>query len=183
MTKNEIRKNAIELRRVLNYETREYLSHKATLNFFKLINLSDTKMLFSFISTQYEIQTKEIIATSFKHEIKVCYPKVLNDHDMKACLLPPDFDTKVKTLTIDKDLIDVCLMPGLAFTKIGQRLGYGKGYYDRYLENSKCLKIGLCFDFQVVDYIPVTDFDINADFIVTDKRIINCKKTVLEGKY
>lgn len=70
---------------------------------------------------------------------------------------------------------EVLLIPGMAFTEDGGRLGRGKGYYDRYLENHRGLKIGLCFEFQILDRLPREDHDIEMDFLVTEKRVICCK--------
>ncbi|CAL8115294.1 unnamed protein product [Orchesella dallaii] len=67
--------------------------------------------------------------------------------------------------------LDLILVPGLAFTKEGQRLGRGKGYYDMYLEkckkcNLKCLvTIGLAFEEQVVDFIPTHEHDVSVDYV------------------
>lgn len=68
---------------------------------------------------------------------------------------------------------DVLLIPGLAFTKNGQRLGRGKGYYDRYLEKFKNKKIGICFTTQIFDKIPGDIWDQNMDQIITEKDKYN----------
>ncbi len=67
------------------------------------------------------------------------------------------------------------LVPGVAFTEAGVRLGRGKGYYDRYLENHKGIKIGLCFEFQILEELPREDHDVLMDYLVTEKRVICCK--------
>lgn len=70
---------------------------------------------------------------------------------------------------------DVVVLPLLAVDKQGNRLGYGKGYYDRYLQSHKKAKrIAYAFDFQVVDSVPHTELDELVDVIVTEKRIIHC---------
>lgn len=66
----------------------------------------------------------------------------------------------------------VLLIPGLGFSKTGDRLGRGKGYFDRYLENYNGLKIGLCFKVQLTDVIPQDPHDIKMDWIVTEEGII-----------
>lgn len=70
---------------------------------------------------------------------------------------------------------DVLLVPGLAFSKKGKRLGRGKGFYDKYLENHKTIKIGLCFEVQLEENlrreIPSEVFDIEMDYIVTELGI------------
>lgn len=70
---------------------------------------------------------------------------------------------------------DLILVPGLAFTEEGKRLGRGRGYYDRYLEKGQGIKIGLAFEEQIRADLPVTKEDIMMDFIVTNQRYIKCK--------
>lgn len=66
---------------------------------------------------------------------------------------------------------DIFLVPGLGFTADGHRLGRGRGFYDRYLHNRKGVKIGICFQEQLVQELSVGDFDQVMDFVVTDKNI------------
>ena len=73
----------------------------------------------------------------------------------------------------DYKSIDVAVVPGLAFDMYGNRLGHGKGYYDKLLvELLNAYKIGLCFDFQIVEQLPVTQRDIKMDTILTNKIIL-----------
>lgn len=67
--------------------------------------------------------------------------------------------------------IDVALIPGIAFSKNRDRLGFGKGYYDRFLAEFTGTKIGIGYDFQIRNNIPVSDHDVKMDLIVTEKRI------------
>ena len=69
----------------------------------------------------------------------------------------------------DLSAIDLILVPGLAFDAAGHRLGRGRGYYDRFLHSKNrpyCVKIGVCFDFQKVDEVPVDAHDIAMDKVV-----------------
>ena len=68
--------------------------------------------------------------------------------------------------------IDLIIVPGISFDKNLNRLGFGKGYYDRYLKNRDIFKIGICFDRQMIDSLPITDLDISMDIVITEKRII-----------
>ena len=67
---------------------------------------------------------------------------------------------------------ELVLVPGIAFGLCMHRLGYGKGYYDRYLARSFAYRIGVCYDFQVVEKLPVHEDDQRMDDIVTEKRVI-----------
>jgi 5-formyltetrahydrofolate cyclo-ligase len=68
---------------------------------------------------------------------------------------------------------DVLLVPGLAFDKSRNRLGRGRGYYDRYLQSFSGIKVGVCFELQLVDKVPVDEFDVELDYLITEKNIYN----------
>jgi 5-formyltetrahydrofolate cyclo-ligase len=73
----------------------------------------------------------------------------------------------VGALFTDLALIDVVLVPGVAFDAQGHRLGRGKGYYDRFLQSvSDIKKIGVCFDFQKVESVPAEAHDVVVDIVV-----------------
>ena len=64
-------------------------------------------------------------------------------------------------------------VPGLAFDENGSRMGYGKGYYDRYFgKSSHCLKIGVCYEMQLVSQVPCGKYDICMDAVVTEQRLL-----------
>ena len=73
------------------------------------------------------------------------------------------------------DTVGICFVPGIAFDKSGNRIGFGKGYYDRFLKDKpQITKIGICYDFQLLKkvQIPFDEFDIKMDIIVTEKEVI-----------
>ena len=70
----------------------------------------------------------------------------------------------------------VWLVPGLAFDKLGYRLGRGKGYYDRLLRDSRGIKIGIAFDWQIVDRLPVERHDVPVQFLITPQWSLCCEK-------
>ena len=76
-------------------------------------------------------------------------------------------------ISVPTHRIDVALIPGIAFSPTGDRLGFGKGYYDRFLEEFNGIKIGVGYDFQITDNIPTDKHDIRMDMIITEKRIYN----------
>ena len=69
--------------------------------------------------------------------------------------------------------LDLIVVPGLAFDRAGHRLGYGKGYYDRYLKTAKAFTVGLGFSFQLVDVLPSDDHDMKLGALATEKGIIH----------
>jgi 5-formyltetrahydrofolate cyclo-ligase len=74
------------------------------------------------------------------------------------------------------DKIDLVLVPGIAWDEQGHRIGYGQGYYDRYLAKLRTTSVGLAFDFQVFEVIPHGINDFCVSMIVTEKRIIRTRR-------
>ncbi len=73
------------------------------------------------------------------------------------------------------ETIDLAIIPGVAFSPKGTRMGRGKGYYDRLLEKLTCPRIGICYELQVSEEVPAEPHDKPMDIIVTPERIIYCK--------
>lgn len=74
---------------------------------------------------------------------------------------------------VEPQQIDVILLPGSVFDKQGGRFGYGGGFYDRFLASTpKSLRIGLCFELQLVDKVPLQEHDELLDLVITEKQII-----------
>jgi 5-formyltetrahydrofolate cyclo-ligase len=115
---------------------------------------------------------KRILLPFIDQKVRQMHPSLLEDleHDL-VCgsygIMEPKLEKRKK---IELNEIGLALVPGLAFDRTGNRLGRGQGYYDRFLsllpKQVKC--VGLAFDFQVLDQIPVSDSDIRLDLIVTN---------------
>ena len=82
----------------------------------------------------------------------------------------------VETLNLNSvnEKVDVVIFPGAAFDIEGNRIGYGKGYYDKYISKLtyQPYKIGICYDFQLLDEIPSDTHDIKLDKIITEHRTV-----------
>lgn len=74
------------------------------------------------------------------------------------------------------DEIEMIVVPGVAYDKSGNRVGRGKGYYDRLMENTKATKVGVAYDFQIVDEIDNEAHDIKVDIVITESRTIFTKR-------
>lgn len=72
--------------------------------------------------------------------------------------------------TIDPSEVDLAIIPGIAFDSRCNRMGRGKGFYDRLLPHLNCMKIGLGFQFQIVDSIPCDSFDMPLDMVITEEN-------------
>ena len=70
--------------------------------------------------------------------------------------------------------IELIIVPGVAFSRKGARVGRGKGFYDRLLADSTAVKVGVAYDFQLVDDIDIEAHDVPVDIVITDKNIYYC---------
>ncbi len=74
--------------------------------------------------------------------------------------------------TTDITHIDMVVVPAVAYDRKGNRIGRGKGYYDRLLNNTRAIKIGVAYDFQLVDEIDAEPHDVAVDYVITQRGII-----------
>ncbi len=73
------------------------------------------------------------------------------------------------------DRIDLCVVPGVAFDRHGNRIGHGAGFYDNFLArlSPRTLKVALAFDLQMLDSVPHSEHDIAMDMIITEQEVIH----------
>lgn len=182
MKKNEIRKLMSKKRNELSSESVKEKSLEIFKNLTTIKEFCDAKQVLSYINLNNEVNTEDIINYFWKQGKKTVAPKV-KDSEMDFFYFSEYKDlTKGKFNILEPDTNhkylynrgDVIIIPGLAFDTYGGRVGYGGGFYDKYLSKSLPLtKIAVAYDFQVLDTeIEVDEFDIKPDYVVTEKRII-----------
>lgn len=184
MEKRYIRKIAKFKRRLLSKSEKMYYDILILRKIKKILTKLEYKTVFIYLSLPFEVDTKRIIDFLISKGKRVCIPKVINSHDMVAV----EYDNKTKLRKnkfgidepVDKDLnviipasIDICIIPLIAFDKELNRIGFGKGFYDRFLQNVKdsCFKIGLAYQSQMFQKIKSEDHDIKLDMIITERKI------------
>ena len=137
-----------------------------------------------------EVDTEGLWQAAYRRGIDVYYPRVTADkqevefvrrHDNEP-LIPGVFDILVppgENLLTSVAQTDLVLIPGVGFDRAGHRLGRGRGYYDRALRDilAGALRVGLAHDYQIVAHIPIDEHDERVDYIVTEKRLIECAGT------
>ena len=143
--------------------------------------LSDINRVLIYVSTEIEVDTRNFILWLFENNIEVAVPKcdpiscemkffIIDSFDDLESgsykILEPDINKCVLAENSDKA---ICIVPGLSFDKNGFRLGFGKGYYDRFLADVKTEKMCLCFGELLSPEIPTDEHDIKMDYIVTEK--------------
>jgi 5-formyltetrahydrofolate cyclo-ligase len=138
----------------------------------------------AFWSFGSEVPTAPLIQRLSKRGDRVALPRIV-DGDLQARLYRPgdpvtetSFGAKepARGSAVDPADIDLVLTPGLAFDRRGYRVGYGKGYYDRFLARAgaKATRLALCFALQVLEDVPTASFDLPVDVIVTEEERIDC---------
>ena len=180
--KEAIRRRLLRLRRSMDEEKRLKLSREIKRNLFDLPEYRSAEVVMFYMAHDKEVETRVMIAESLNSK-RVLLPKV----DIKEGKIVP---VEIKNLDdVEKGAfgiyeprggeeysgrIDMVIVPGIAFDLRGYRIGYGKGFYDRFLKKVSSLKVGLAFDFQVVDRIIEDVNDVPVDIVITEKRIIRC---------
>lgn len=183
--KNEIRKEMKQKRSEMDEREVTEKSQSAAKIFLESEIYKNASSVMLYMPLGNEISTLEIISDAFGRGKDVLVPVTdSNTFDITACKITEntEFEKGVFSLTEPKDRlpfysseIDVVLVPGIAFDRTGGRIGFGKGCYDKFLKGIKAIKIGFCYDFQLVGNIEVDETDINMDFIITEKEIIRGK--------
>ncbi len=158
------------------------------INFLKEINeFNQAKSIFCYISYLSEVETQSLISLFLEQNLNLAVPKIMGKTEMRAIPLTNMSDLepdKMGILTPKSDqaasnTFDIVITPGVGFTEKGKRLGYGRGYYDRWFsKNEVKTKIGVAFEVQIVDELPVEDTDMPLDILVTEKRIIDLRNRV-----
>lgn len=141
----------------------------------------EAELIFTYVSTDFEVDTWEIIKMSLKNNKRVSVP-VITDYKNREMIISEIKDVskleknkwgiyqpkKGNILEMKKDTIDLMLIPGVAFDKKGNRLGKGKGFFDKFLTNVKNIPVlGLAFSLQIVSSIPVIQTDIPVSKVVS----------------
>ena len=187
MEKKEIRHQILKKRDQLSLEYRKEADEKI---FQKLISLKEYKeagLIMPYINYRSEVSTKKIIAQALKEHKRVAVPKVLNRfgemefYEITSLqevvygykgIEEPDITGK-SPLNIKKEQGKVLLiMPGAAFDSQCNRIGYGGGFYDRYLEKYSCDNLNtlaLCYEIQMVEKIESDIFDQKPSMVLTEK--------------
>jgi 5-formyltetrahydrofolate cyclo-ligase len=198
MTKSQIRSYQKELRKQLKEEERNHFSSAITETLLNLAEYQNCSRLFTYVSFQCEVNTQELIRQSLVSGKEVFIPRVepqgmefyrirqLEGLMISSFGVPEpqeaqtdrfrreDFNTGMDFYHPDINQ-NLMILPGLAFDPAGNRIGYGAGYYDRYLDSNRNIgfyKVALAYDFQVMDRIEAEEYDIKADLIITPSRIL-----------
>ncbi|WP_236909113.1 5-formyltetrahydrofolate cyclo-ligase [Clostridium sp. Cult3] len=190
MDKKVLRKQILDKRSQLTPQEIKEKSKSIENRLFSLVEYKQSNFIFSFISFRDEVHTHEIIKTSLDNGKRIGVPITVVEPRKLLVSEIKDFDEELEMgyydilapkeeyqRIVSPDLVDLVLVPGVAFDERGYRVGYGGGYYDRFFSGLKrdVVKIGLCYELQISSQVPIDSYDIPVDYILTERRLIKCR--------
>jgi 5-formyltetrahydrofolate cyclo-ligase len=184
--KARLRRHMMALRRAVTEEARLNAAVRAAENFFSLPEAAGVRCAMVYLTYQSELPTEPLVEELRKRNVRICVPRIQPNGTMEAADYPEGCELHPGPYKIPQPLgteavplgeLDVVIVPGVAFDESGYRLGFGKGYYDRFLAQPevRAVKVGLAFDFQVLPEIPRAPSDVAVDAIATEKRVIRVR--------
>ncbi len=157
------------------------------------LEVKDCNCIFSYVNFRTEVETRPLLEKLLKSNKIVTVPvtrvkekrlDVIKIKDLERdlvpgyCSIPEPSEKQCKTNRIEPEKIDVILLPGSVFDTRCGRMGYGGGYYDRFLSAIPgATRIGLAFALQIVEKAPLQPHDERLDYVITESGIIKgCKR-------
>lgn len=183
-TKDELRKIVSGYRKAMSNDD---VVMKSIAIIDKVLNLEEyqkAECIYCYIDFHNEVKTKPLIHRAFLDGKKVAVPKVLGE-DIKFYYINGYEDLAPGYLGIYEPVCcptaaetnALFLMPGVAFDKANHRIGFGKGYYDRFLKNeNNYYKIALAYNFQIFDIVPQDSHDVCPDLVITETELYQKEK-------
>jgi 5-formyltetrahydrofolate cyclo-ligase len=180
VNKSQIRNKTLKIRKKL-FEKDLNIDSTKFISFLKK-NRLNLKNFGGYYPSNYEIDDLDILDLLEKKNFKVSLPIIKKDNQMNFYSWSRSDPLRVNKFGIPEPVSskifypDILLVPLVAYDDNLNRLGYGGGYYDRYIEKlektKKVIKIGLAFSFQKISSIPIDQYDKRLDFIITEKEIL-----------
>ncbi|HHW48021.1 MAG TPA: 5-formyltetrahydrofolate cyclo-ligase [Clostridiaceae bacterium] len=188
--KRLIRKRILEIRETADIGFIHEMSLRITKKFTSMDIFKKSETIMAYMDFRNEVATMDLIKFCISHKKRVALPRIESRETGHKEIYPyvihdilldtePGFYGIMEPVRnpgnlVRPDEIDIVLVPGVAFSEGRYRIGYGAGYYDRFLKKVRtdCIKIGIAFEFQVLKSIPVEEHDVPLDMIITEERII-----------
>lgn len=177
-----------ELKNKINSFSFKYIVKSNNLILENILNLEEyknSKVVFTYVSVNREIDTKKLIKIMLKEGKKVLVPFTKDNGYMEAKEIKSFEDLSLNKIgllepsenqkTYNRSLIDFSIIPCLSSNYKGNRLGYGGGYYDRFFEKSTKNSAILCREKQIIDNIPMDKFDKSFPIIITEEKIVRVR--------
>ena len=179
--KQVLREKMLNTRNSSSIEAIQRMSEDIQTRIINTDEFINAKTVAAYYPVGSEVSTLKILSTALYWQKHLALPRVEDAdsiifaevNDLDKDLEPGKYKIKEpKNRCLKINEMDLVLVPGIAWDEHGHRLGYGKGYYDRYLPSITAASVGLAYDFQVLENIPHEKNDFRVNLIVTEKRVI-----------
>jgi len=186
MSKEDVRKEKLSERLSMPSDTVAERSRAIKERLDRMPEFSNAKTVFIYVSAKNEVSTSELIGELLRSGKRVLVPvcdiarkqliasELRDVSELRAGKLGIPEPAEEFVRPADAGSIDISVIPGTAFDEAGNRLGYGHGYYDKFLCQTKAPVVALAYEFQIVGSMKPDIYDVRANKIVTEKRVIEC---------
>lgn len=185
MTKKEIRRHALASRRGLTHEERVAKSRQIISKLTNCAEYTNADTVFCYVSVEDEVHTDELLQKIIKAGKRLCVPRIT---DIEGGIMVAAELKQTEDLTegafgiftapdgaeeIQPENIDLVIVPGAAFDEQGHRIGMGGGYYDRFLGKVAGKSVGIAYECQLYENLPVEAHDKKVDNLITERKDIH----------
>lgn len=187
--KSHLRDKYKTMRMNMNRDVKKIMDDKISNKIIDLTEYKNSEKVLTYISKDIEVSTLEIIKDAWRKNKNVGAPRcniqeksmqfycINSFDDLEKCTFGLYEPASDKCGVIKDFSNSICIVPGFCFDSFGYRLGYGYGYYDRFLPEFKGSKIGICYSEYIKFKLPRGIYDKPVDILVTDKYTKNmCKR-------
>lgn len=191
--KQMLRSRMLRKRSLLDREYRLRIDNDICEKAMETAGYKNAETVFCYVSTEYEVNTLPIIKRTLKEGKRLGIPRCEGKGTMNVYEIEKLEDLEPGTFgimepakgcrLIPKNEIDIAFVPCLTCDKRGTRLGYGGGFYDRYLKNTDFTKFVLCREIQLSKSVPAEENDHSMDYIITERGEIKMKDKKLIGTF
>jgi 5-formyltetrahydrofolate cyclo-ligase len=180
--KDTVRRTALTARGRLDAGERDARGARVVEQILALPEVRAATAVIGYVSIRSEVPTRPLLEALLRDRKTLLVPYVTEDGALQAAPvvtldeLEPGYrgipEPRAR-VPVDPASADVVVVPGVAFDARGHRLGYGGGFYDGFLKRcGRAIRIGLCFEVQLVESVPVADRDEPVHVVVTDERVL-----------
>lgn len=182
MNKGELRARMRQARRALSEAAQQEAAQAAAARILSLEAYRQARIVMAYMAVRGELALDAVLRDALETGKTLALPRCEGEGVMRAYRVARPSDLRRGAYgiwepdetcpPIEPDDMDLILVPGTAFDRQGDRLGQGGGYYDRYLVQTRAVRIGVCHDFALLDAVPTQTHDARMDGVVTPKHTI-----------